>query len=159
MSFLSSISKAAAGLVLAAGVTATAVPAYAADYTKDNPLKVVLVLHGNLGDKSFFDSAAAGMKQAEADLPVTVKIIEAGSDPNKWEPALQDAADGGYDVVIAGTFQMIDFVTKIAPDYPDEKFITFDTTPDFTKCKCDNVLGVCTRHRRPATSRAMPPAS
>ena len=143
MSFLSSISKAAAGFVLAAGMTAAAVPATtAADYSKDHPLKVVLVLHGNLGDKSFFDSAAAGLKQAEAELPVSIKIIEAGSDPNKWEPALQDAADGGYDVVIAGTFQMIDFVTKIAPDYPNEKFITFDTTPDFTKCKCDNVLGV-----------------
>jgi basic membrane protein A len=102
----------------------------------------VLVLHGNLGDKSFFDSAAAGVKKAEAELPVSLKIIEAGSDPSKWEPALQDAADGGYDVVIAGTFQMIDFVTKIAPDYPDEKFIVFDTTPDFTKCDCKNVLGI-----------------
>jgi len=122
MSFLSSISKAAAGFVLAAGMTAAAVPATtAADYSKDHPLKVVLVLHGNLGDKSFFDSAAAGLKQAEAELPVSIKIIEAGSDPNKWEPALQDAADGGYDVVIAGTFQMIDFVTKIAPDYPNER--------------------------------------
>jgi basic membrane protein A len=45
-------------------------------------------------------------------------------------------------VVIAGTFQMIDFVTKIAPDYPDEKFITFDVAPDYSKCKCENVLGI-----------------
>ena len=47
---------------------------------KDNPLKVALVLHGNLGDKSFFDSAAAGMEKAKAELPVEVKIIEAGYD-------------------------------------------------------------------------------
>ena len=144
MSVFSTIGRAAAGLVLAAGLTATAIPAAAtaAEYTKDNPLKVVLVVHGTLGDKSFFDSAAAGLKQAEKDLPISLKIIEATSDRSKWEPALDDAADGGYDVVIAGTFEMIDFVAKIAPQYPDEKFITFDTVPDYTKCDCKNVLGI-----------------
>ena len=144
MSFLTSTRRAVLGLMAAAGLAALVpLPAMAADaYTKDHPLKVVLVVHGTLGDKSFFDSAAAGLRKAEAELPVSLKIIEAGVDPSKWEPALQDAADGGYDVVIAGTFQMIDFVTKIAPDYPDEKFITFDTTPDFTKCDCKNVLGI-----------------
>jgi basic membrane protein A len=143
MSLLKTIGKVAAGLLLTAGMTATAVPtAMAQTYTKDTPLKVVLVLHGNLGDKSFFDSAAAGVNQAAAELPVSLKIIEAGSDPSKWQPALADAADAGYDVVIAGTFQMIDFVTELSPDYPDQKFITFDTAPDFTKCECTNVLGI-----------------
>jgi basic membrane protein A len=37
---------------------------------------------------------------------------------------------------------MIDFVAKIAPQYPDEKFIVFDTEPDYTKCDCKNVLGI-----------------
>ena len=79
MSILSSLRLAAAGLIAAAGLTAVAVPAVTAqEYTKDNPLKVVLVVHGNLGDKSFFDSAAAGVNQAAADLPVEVRIIEAG---------------------------------------------------------------------------------
>jgi basic membrane protein A len=134
MSIFSRIAKASAGLVLAAGMT-TIVAA------QDLP-SVALVLHGNLGDKSFFDSAAAGVNQAAAELGVEVKIIEAGSDPSKWEPALLDAADAGYDIVIAGTFQMIDFVVKAAPEYPDQKFITFDTTPDFAACECSNVLGV-----------------
>jgi basic membrane protein A len=144
MSFLKTLSKAAAGLVLAGGMTtAIAVPqALAADYSKDNPLKVVLVLHGNLGDKSFFDSAAAGLKQAEADLPVTVKIIEAGYDKSKWQPALADATDGDYDVVIAGTFDMTPYVSEIAPQYPDKKFIIFDDAPDYSKCDCKNVLGI-----------------
>lgn len=128
------LAKAAAGVTLVAGMTAAAV-------AQDLPT-VALVLHGNLGDKSFFDSAAAGVNQAAADLGVEVKIIEAGSDPSKWEPALLDAADAGYDIVIAGTFQMIDFVVKAAPEYPDTKFITFDTTPDFSACACGNVLGI-----------------
>ncbi len=143
MSLINRLGKAAAGLLLSASLMASAViPASAQEYTKDNPLKVVLVVHGTLGDKSFFDSAAAGLKQAEAELPVSLKIIEAGPDRSRWQPALADAADGGYDVVVAGTFEMIDYVTEIAPQYPEEKFIVFDTTPDFTKCKCENVLGV-----------------
>jgi hypothetical protein len=32
-------------------------PPQAQEYTEDNPLSVALVLHGTLGDKSFFDSA------------------------------------------------------------------------------------------------------
>lgn len=93
MSLISTFGKAAAGLLLTASMMAsTAIPAAAADYTKDNPLKVAIVLHGTLGDKSFFDDAAAGLKQAEADLPVTVKIIEAGYDRSKWQPALADAS-------------------------------------------------------------------
>ena len=142
MSLFSNLTKAAAGLALAAGLTATALPAFAQTYSKDNPLKVVFVVHGTLGDKSFIDSAAAGLNKAAADLPITLKIIEAGTDRSKWEPALDDAADAGYNVIVAGTFDMIDFVTKLAPQYPDEKFITFDTAPDYTKCDCKNVLGI-----------------
>lgn len=143
MSLISTLSKAAAGLLLAASMMAsTAIPAAAQEYTKDNPLKVALVLHGTLGDKSFFDDAAAGMKKAEAELPVTVKIIEAGYDRSKWQPALADATDSGYDVIIAGTFDMTGYIAELAPQYPDVKFIDFDDTPDFAACDCKNVLGV-----------------
>ncbi len=48
---------AAAGLL--ASVSSQAV--LAQEYTEENPLTVALVVHGNLGDKSFFDSAAAGL--------------------------------------------------------------------------------------------------
>ncbi|RZL82327.1 MAG: BMP family ABC transporter substrate-binding protein, partial [Sphingomonas sp.] len=44
--------------------TVSAGAVFAQDYTKDNPLKVALVVHGALGDKSFFDSAAAGLEKA-----------------------------------------------------------------------------------------------
>jgi basic membrane protein A len=145
MSVLSFIGKAAAGLVLAAGLTAVAVPAaMSADYTKDNPLKVALVLHGTLGDKSFFDSAAVGMEKSQKELPVTVKIIELGYDRSKWQPGLADAADSGYDVIIAGTFDMTGYIVDLAKQYPDVKFIDFDDSPDFAKCAadCKNILAV-----------------
>jgi basic membrane protein A len=145
MSVLKTIGKASAGLLLAAGLTATAVPAaMAQDYSKDNPLKVALVLHGTLGDKSFFDSAKGGMDKAIAELPVDVKIIELGYDRSKWQPGLADAVDTGYDVVIAGTFDMTGYITELAAQYPDVKFIDFDDSPDFAACgdACKNILAV-----------------
>ena len=51
MSLISTFAKAAAGTLLAASMMmSTAIPAAAQEYTKDNPLKVALVLHGTLGD-------------------------------------------------------------------------------------------------------------
>lgn len=133
-----------AGLVLATGV---ALPfavssAFAADYTKDNPLKVALVVHGNLGDKSFFDSAAAGLKKADAELPVKTTVIEAGLDRGRWQPALADAADGDYDVIIAGTWEMTAFMAELAPEYPDKKFIIFDDAPDFAAADLKNMVAL-----------------
>lgn len=132
-----------AGLAMAgllASVSAGAV--LAQDYTADNPLKVALVLHGTLGDKSFFDSAAAGMEKAKAELPVDVKIIELGYDRSKWQAGLADAADSGYDVIIAGTFDMTGYIVELSQEYPDVKFIDFDDSPDFSACTCENVLAV-----------------
>lgn len=129
---------AAAGLLASVSVGSV----LAQEYTKDNPLKVALVLHGTLGDKSFFDSAAAGMKKASEELPVEVKVIELGYDRSKWQAGLADATDSGYNVIIAGTFDMTQYITELAPDYPDVKFIDFDDSPDFTKCDCSNVLAV-----------------
>ncbi|MFM2280818.1 MAG: hypothetical protein RLZZ444_3049 [Pseudomonadota bacterium] len=142
MSRISLLKSATAAVAFVAFSGAATLPGFAADYSKDNPLKVALVLHGTLGDKSFFDSAAAGMKLAEEKLPVTVKIIEAGYQKDRWQPALADAADSDYDVIIAGTFEMTGFISEMAKDYSDKKFIVFDDAPDFSTGCCANVLGI-----------------
>ncbi|MDO6966399.1 BMP family lipoprotein [Rhizobium alvei] len=142
MSRISLLKSATAAVAFVAFTGAATLPGFAADYSKDNPLKVALVLHGTLGDKSFFDSAAAGMKLAEVKLPVTVKIIEAGYQKDRWQPALADAADSDYDVIIAGTFEMTGFVSEMAKDYSDKKFIVFDDAPDYSTGCCANVLGI-----------------
>ena len=128
----------AAGLL--ASVSAGAV--FAQEYTEENPLKVALVVHGNLGDKSFFDSAAAGLEKAEAELPVDVTVIEAGYDRGRWQPAIADATDQGFDVIIAGTWEMNGFMQELSPEYPDTKFILFDDTPDFTGGAFPNILAI-----------------
>lgn len=143
MSFRAFNRRSVTGLLaigLLTSVSAGAV--FAQEYTEENPLKVALVVHGNLGDKSFFDSAAAGVEKAEAELPVDVTIIEAGYDRGRWQPAIADATDQGFDVVIAGTWEMNGFMQELSGEYPDTKFILFDDAPDFTGGAFPNILAI-----------------
>lgn len=132
-----------AGLVLSTAISITPFhTSMASDYTADNPMKIALVIHGTLGDKSFFDSAASGMEKIEAELPVDATIIELGYDRSKWEPGIMDVADSDYDIVIAGTFDMTGFLVELSEEYPEKKFISFDDAPDFSACSCENVLAI-----------------
>ena len=101
------------------------------------------MLNGTLGDKSFFDSAQRGMVRAQRELGVQTEIIEMGYDPAKWQAGLEDvAANKQYDILIVGTFQMTDFLSAVAPKYPSKKFIIFDVTVDYAKCRCGNVYSI-----------------
>ncbi len=105
-------------------------------------LKVALYLNGTLGDKSFFDSANRGLQMAEKDLNVEGKTIEGGYDPSKWEPDLEQLAEGDWDIIIVGTWQMVDPLEKVARAHKDKKFIIFDTTVDYSKGDLGNVYSI-----------------
>ncbi|EIV99402.1 nucleoside-binding protein [Thermoanaerobacter thermohydrosulfuricus] len=110
----------------------------------EKPLKVVLLINGTLGDKSFFDSANHGMeliKQEYGDKVVT-KTIEMSYDQSKWEPTLQDVSEQDWDIIIVGTWQMTEYLEKIAPQYPDKKYIIFDTSVDYSKGNLSNVYSI-----------------
>ena len=105
-------------------------------------LKVALLVNGTLGDGSFFDLAAEGVKKAEKDFGLDVAIIEMFHNPSIWEPTLRDVADSDYDVIIVGTWQMAKILEKIAPLHPDKKFILFDATVDYRKGNFGNVYSI-----------------
>jgi basic membrane protein A len=109
---------------------------------QDDPLSVAFVVNGTLGDKSFFDSAATGMERMSEELGVETDILEPGYDRARWEPALADAADADYDVIIVGTFDMVGYLTEIAPLYPEKRFILFDDVVDYSTGCCDNVYSI-----------------
>jgi basic membrane protein A len=102
-------------------------------------VKVTLYVNGTLGDKSFFDSAERGFQQAISELNIDGKTVEGGYDPSKWQPDLEQIAQGDSEVIIVGTTQITDVVTAVAPKYPNKKFIVYDTTVDFTKANLSNV--------------------
>lgn len=114
------------------------------DEVADEKVEVLLFLHGNLGDLSFFDSAERGMDMIRDTYgdEVNVKTLEVGNDETKWEPALLDEADKGYDMIILGTWQMGQYVQQFAPDYPDTTFVLFDQSIDYSAGDFPNTYGL-----------------
>lgn len=107
--------------------------------------KVIFLVSGNLGDKSFFDSANAGMERIKNELGCETKVLEMGTEPSKWEPTLTDVSGQAWDLIIVGTWQMTENVQKVAPKFPGKKYVIFDTTVDYTKdpnVKYENVYSV-----------------
>ncbi len=91
---------------------------------------VVSLVNGNLGDKSFFDSAESGLKALADAGRITYKTIEMGGtdeDQPKWLETLYEVAESGeYDLIVCGTYQMPDYLKEVATAYPDQLFLIYD---------------------------------
>lgn len=87
---------------------------------------------GNLGDKSFNDSGERGMETLRSE-GWDVKTIETGDSSNadKYNDFIRDAIDQGYEYLVASSTYTDNFLA-IAPEYPDNKFLVFDDSPDLT---------------------------
>lgn len=105
----------------------------------DKKTKVALLVE-NLGDMSFNDSANEGMKRAEKDFNLEVKVIEYGTDVSKQETYLIEAA-AEYDIIITPS-NYADYLAEHAKDYPDKTFILFDATVDYEKDDVKNVYSI-----------------
>ena len=97
---------------------------------QDNVYSVAYLVNGNLGDKSFFDSAEAGLealaKAGRIDY-ITIEMGGTDEDQPTWLSTLYDVSESEeYDVIICGTYQMPDYLKEVATAYPDQKYIIFD---------------------------------
>lgn len=90
-------------------------------------LKVVLLIPGTLGDKSFFDAANNGLQKVKSELGAETKVVEMGGDKTKWEPTFNDIAAEDWDVVISGGSEITEMFNATAEANPDKKFINYDT--------------------------------
>ena len=109
----------------------------------DDSFDVAFLVNGNLGDKSFFDSAEAGLETLQKDGRITLKTIEMGgteADQPKWLSTLYEVAESGeYDLIVCGTYQMPDYLKEVAEAYPEQKFVIFD---DNTYVGTPNVVNI-----------------
>jgi basic membrane protein A len=82
---------------------------------------------GGRGDKSFNDSAAAGLDRAKKALGATVKevTVTQGTDSER-EDKLRLLAKAGYNPVIAVGFLYAGPLKKVATDYPKTQFAIVD---------------------------------
>lgn len=122
-------------------------PVFAAGRAETAPrtsdqLRVVLYMNGNLGDRSFFDSAHGGVMRAQSELGIHVRAIEGGYNPANWAPDIEQLCQGDWDIIIAGTWQLQEIVQELAPQYPDKKFFVYDTAVDYSLGNLDNVYSI-----------------
>jgi basic membrane protein A len=129
------LSFAVAASAVALGVTAS--QAAAAD-------KILLIINGALGDKSFFDSANRGIEMIKKKYgdKVETRVLEVGDDPTKWEPALLDASEQDWNLIIAGTYSISEALGDVAKQYPDKKYILYDASVPYEEGGFGNVYSI-----------------
>ncbi len=87
------------------------------------PMQISVVYPGDcLGDSSFCDVLYHGVKKAQTELGVEIAEIE--SNAEAWETDLREAAQRSQLVLTSG-FQMSEPLAKVAPEFPDVKFVIF----------------------------------
>jgi basic membrane protein A len=94
---------------------------------------------GGRGDKSFNDSAYAGVEAAITTNKGTVQELSPNSDASNRADLLTQLADGGYNPVIAVGFAYGDVIGEVAKQYPDTTFAIIDSTGVGV---ADNVTGL-----------------
>jgi basic membrane protein A len=111
-------------LVAVVAATVMAATTFVAPATAATKVKVGLAYDiGGRGDKSFNDSAAAGLDRAKKNLKVTARevTITVGSDSER-EDKLRLLAKAGYNPIIAVGFLYAGPIKKVASDYPNVQF-------------------------------------
>jgi len=97
---------------------------------ENGALKIGLVLStGGLGDKSFNDSAYAGLIEAQKKLGVKIKYVEPAN-VSEFDTFLRQFAEANYDLIIGIGFQMRDSIVKVAEEYPEMYFLMVDEPID-----------------------------
>lgn len=107
-----------------------------------DPLKVVLLITSNLGDQGFYDSANDGLKLIEQELALKCR-------PSKWDRTLPSTSrisamwpEQDWDYIIIGSSPAVDAANMLIPEYPEKKFIMFDTEVDWSSGDFSNLYCV-----------------
>lgn len=116
--------------VLACVLVLSAVLAVPRAQAQDDLSVALIIAQGGLGDRSYNDSAFAGLTLAAAELGVNVFPIESQDPVGEAEQLLRTAAEAGFDLVITLEFSHFEPLARIAPDYPDTTFAIVNVVVD-----------------------------
>lgn len=126
-----SIGLLAAGAIIAATLSACGTSADETAATETTPaaeakLSAAFAVSGALGDQGFFDDAETGLKQLADEGHKTTTLQADANNPAQWKANLESLSTGEWDIVVAGTWQMVDILTAAAKKLPDQKYVLFD---------------------------------
>jgi len=116
------------------------------------PQRVIFVINGTLGDKSFFDMGAAGMQaiKAKYGAGVETKVLEMGTERSRWQATLDDVADRDWDLIVACTYEMGEMVSDVADSHPDKNFVLFDGVVSYAKGANRNINSIAYKQNEAA---------
>lgn len=118
---------------------------------KEAPARVAVVFNTNLGDKSFSDLVWNGVTKAKEDFGIEIKALELMGDATKQEPTLVELCESEeWDLIIAGTFNLKEAIEKVAAEFPEQKFIVYDTELDYTDGANSNCVSVMCKQNESA---------
>jgi basic membrane protein A len=85
---------------------------------------------GGRGDKSFNDSAAAGLDQAKKDFGIDAKDLSPSSGGENREELLRLLTTDGYQLIFGIGFNFADGVTAVSKESPETKYGIIDAVVD-----------------------------
>lgn len=99
----------------------------------DTPQRVLnvgmLLAQGGLGDRSFNDSAYAGLLAAQQELDMRFETVDFTTDEANLA-ALREFAQQEYDLIIGVGYECAGYITTLAPEFPERNFALIDTVVD-----------------------------
>ncbi|MDQ5821086.1 MAG: BMP family ABC transporter substrate-binding protein [Actinomycetota bacterium] len=105
-------------------------------------LKIGLVTDtGQLNDRGFNHLAYVGLKRAEKELGVEVRVYESNSNA-EYIPNLSRFAQLGYDLIIGVGFTETSAMDTVATKFPDQKFAIIDVANADMEHHPQNVVGL-----------------
>ncbi len=96
---------------------------------------------GGRGDRSFNDSAYAGVEAAVAELGGEIQEVSPNDDASDRAELLSNLAEQGFNPVIAVGFAYDEVIGEVAPEFPDTTFAQVDGS-NSDGAKGDNVTGL-----------------
>lgn len=115
------------GTVLAA--LTVGVPATAQSPAAPTGLRAIYVSSEPIGVNPFLQLIKSGLDAGGAEFGVETDTIET-ADISQLEDNLRAAVEDGHDLIVANSFESVDAVTKLAAEFPDQKWALVDTTID-----------------------------
>lgn len=101
----------------------------------------MLLARGGIGDRSFNDSAYAGLQAAQSQYGIRFETADFTSDEANLE-ALRRFAREGYDLIIGVGFENGPNIETVAKEFPDHNFAIIDTVVEG-----DNIASIVYREQ------------
>jgi len=93
---------------------------------EQKPFKVAMLLPGPISDQGWNATAYNGLKNIENNLGAEISYTE-NVPQSDFEEVFRGYATQGYDVIFGHGFQFGDPAMKVAPEFPDVKFVITST--------------------------------